>query len=566
MEQDVFICHSSNDLDTYVRGIYDFLRKKGVECFCSSIKEEGYIRPGEHWLVSVAKILKNCKYLIFIVSDNSLNSQPIITELTEAYDRKVVIIPYITEKHIEWPKILDNKDIFTGIGMVLRQIESINASDEPLTEQNLMRLVEVIRGEQEEDETQDEKKYKAIVKRFLSDGKIETSEKSILENLAKGFEISPDRAEELEKIVREELGLLWPAAGIDFLRHLSGKLQNDPLLKSLDFLGDKEIESTFSLRWFFNKKDGLGIRLIKWGKGIRVRLGLFSENAKIDPEFKRIADNLTKQKILKEFEFYPNKKLRISYHKFIEPKKLDQKEFRTEIYDKFLDFCKKIEPFLNMSVSGNDKILAEETDKESNGAGKVQISDDPNKNLKHDSKQETIEESYRIKVKEVLEDGVMTDLESTELDSLHNKLKLSDEDALRIFDEVLEEMKKIDVESQKVPYRKEVINIDIQKPEQIHPKQKLSLKEIDNALIKALQIFGGAAKKIDVEQKVYNMLQNSFREPWYQEDSTPGIQRWRHQVNWARNRARESGLIKPTEESGRGYWELTEKGKKEPVT
>jgi len=125
-----------------------------------------------------------------------------------------------------------------------------------------------------------------------------------------------------------------------------------------------------------------------------------------------------------------------------------------------------------------------------------------------------------------------------------------------------DEIKEIDAESQKVPYVKKEILDDIPKLDQIHTQQKLSLKEIDNALIKALQMLGGSAKKKVVEQKVYDMLQESFRNPWYQEESTPGIQRWKHQVDWARNRARERGFIKSTDELGQGYWGLTESGMK----
>jgi len=72
-------------------------------------------------------------------------------------------------------------------------------------------------------------------------------------------------------------------------------------------------------------------------------------------------------------------------------------------------------------------------------------------------------------------------------------------------------------------------------------------------------------KKQIVEQKIYGLLQEYFSNPWYQEDSTPGIQRWKHQIAWARNRARENGLIKSPDESGRGNWELTDKGMKAQI-
>lgn len=50
------------------------------------------------------------------------------------------------------------------------------------------------------------------------------------------------------------------------------------------------------------------------------------------------------------------------------------------------------------------------------------------------------EDQYRQKVKEALNDGVVTDLERTGLDFFQNKLKLSDDDSIRIFEEVLKEM------------------------------------------------------------------------------------------------------------------------------
>jgi len=48
--------------------------------------------------------------------------------------------------------------------------------------------------------------------------------------------------------------------------------------------------------------------------------------------------------------------------------------------------------------------------------------------------------TYRKKVKEALADGVITDLERTGLDFFQKKLKLSDDDTLRIFEEVLAEI------------------------------------------------------------------------------------------------------------------------------
>ena len=60
------------------------------------------------------------------------------------------------------------------------------------------------------------------------------------------------------------------------------------------------------------------------------------------------------------------------------------------------------------------------------------------------------EKLYRRKVMDVLADGVVSDLERTGLDFTQHKLKLTDEDALRIFDEILAEtLKKAAVQAVK---------------------------------------------------------------------------------------------------------------------
>jgi len=55
----------------------------------------------------------------------------------------------------------------------------------------------------------------------------------------------------------------------------------------------------------------------------------------------------------------------------------------------------------------------------------------------------TSSEAYKRKIKEALADGVVTDLEKVGLDFFQHKLKLRDEDALRIFEEALAEMQEI---------------------------------------------------------------------------------------------------------------------------
>ncbi|GAI53783.1 unnamed protein product, partial [marine sediment metagenome] len=46
------------------------------------------------------------------------------------------------------------------------------------------------------------------------------------------------------------------------------------------------------------------------------------------------------------------------------------------------------------------------------------------------------------------------------------------------------------------------------------------------------------------------------QQPYYQELVSNGVPRWQHNLAWAKERAKKKGLIKPPDESGRGYWEL----------
>ena len=86
----------------------------------------------------------------------------------------------------------------------------------------------------------------------------------------------------------------------------------------------------------------------------------------------------------------------------------------------------------------------------------------------------------------------------------------------------------------------------------------MSESDLIPPLVDVLRRRGGRARKGDVEQEMYRMFHDLFEHPYYQEKVARGIPRWKHYVAWARNKAREDGLIRPTGESGWGYWELTE--------
>jgi len=74
---------------------------------------------------------------------------------------------------------------------------------------------------------------------------------------------------------------------------------------------------------------------------------------------------------------------------------------------------------------------------------------------------------------------------------------------------------------------------------------------------------GGKATKKFVEKKVYTIFQSEFSKELYHEIVAGIVPRWKHDIAWARERAKQIyDYIKPPEESGRGTWELTSKGKK----
>lgn len=74
--------------------------------------------------------------------------------------------------------------------------------------------------------------------------------------------------------------------------------------------------------------------------------------------------------------------------------------------------------------------------------------------------------------------------------------------------------------------------------------------------------FGGIADKKDVDEKMYKILEEEFSSQVYHETVSHNVPRWRHDIAWAKERAKQiHSYVKSAEKSGRGIWELTEKGK-----
>jgi len=95
--------------------------------------------------------------------------------------------------------------------------------------------------------------------------------------------------------------------------------------------------------------------------------------------------------------------------------------------------------------------------------------------------------------------------------------------------------------------------------------QHQSFKNIQDELIphivRILYKNGGKATKTVVENAIFALFQSEFEKPYYNETVSHGVPRWKHHIAWAKERAKQiQGLIKSANESGRGIWELTDKG------
>ena len=95
--------------------------------------------------------------------------------------------------------------------------------------------------------------------------------------------------------------------------------------------------------------------------------------------------------------------------------------------------------------------------------------------------------------------------------------------------------------------------------QEISDREKITQDDLIPHIVQILKRHGGNAAKKAVEKEIYTILEDTFKHPWYQETVSYDIPRWKHNVAWAKERAKKRGLIKKPNESGRGIWALTEK-------
>ena len=96
--------------------------------------------------------------------------------------------------------------------------------------------------------------------------------------------------------------------------------------------------------------------------------------------------------------------------------------------------------------------------------------------------------------------------------------------------------------------------------EHLRPDKDISEIVLVKEIVAFLKNQRGSAEKATVEKAVFERNKTEFSKPYWQTLVGGGVPRWKKNTQFARNSACKLGLIKLPTESGRGIWELTEKG------
>jgi len=92
------------------------------------------------------------------------------------------------------------------------------------------------------------------------------------------------------------------------------------------------------------------------------------------------------------------------------------------------------------------------------------------------------------------------------------------------------------------------------KPDKVIPQMQLVEK-----IVTFLRKNGGKSDKVSVERAIFEDYKSEFSKPHWQTIVGGNELRWKKNTQFARNTAREMGLIKSPKESGHGIWALTDK-------
>jgi hypothetical protein len=88
MAHDVFISHSSKD-KTVADAVCGTLEKQGIRCWIAPRD----IPPGQSWPAAIVEAISNSKVFVLILSDISNQSKQVTTEVGEAFDNGIPIVP-----------------------------------------------------------------------------------------------------------------------------------------------------------------------------------------------------------------------------------------------------------------------------------------------------------------------------------------------------------------------------------------------------------------------------------------------------------------------------------------
>lgn len=101
MSYDIFISYSTIDLSV-VSYLSQYIKFPNVTIFIA----EYQIQPGQNLWETIKKSIDNCQVFIVFISNNSLKSQEVMTEIGYAVKAQKMIIPIIIEHGVKPPSMI----------------------------------------------------------------------------------------------------------------------------------------------------------------------------------------------------------------------------------------------------------------------------------------------------------------------------------------------------------------------------------------------------------------------------------------------------------------------------
>ena len=128
MAHDVFISHSSKD-KTIADAVCATLEKRGIRCWIAPRD----VPPGQSWPAALVDGIRNSKVFVLVFSDVSNQSKQVTTEVGEAFDNSIPIVPFR----------IDDVKPSREMGYYIKSIHWLDAMNPPM-ERHLDKLAESI--------------------------------------------------------------------------------------------------------------------------------------------------------------------------------------------------------------------------------------------------------------------------------------------------------------------------------------------------------------------------------------------------------------------------------------